>query len=151
VSIADNAAGTPQTVSLTGTGQDYSVTATAPAAITPGQSASIPVTVIGLGGYTGSVSFACSGSIPGGSCVAPAAVNAAPAPGATATFMITTTAFVAPPPSRRIPPVSPRQIVLLLAPGSDAPEPRGSCAAIHCAGRLRGHASYTDAGGSLQL
>ena len=115
VSIADNAAGTPQTVSLTGTGQDYTVTATAPAAITPGQSASIPVTVIGLGGYTGSVSFACSGAIPGGSCVAPAAVNAAPAPGTTATFMITTTAFVAPPPSRRIPPVSPRQIVLLLA------------------------------------
>lgn len=114
VSIADNAAGTPQTVTLTGTGEDYTVTATAPSAIAPGQSASIPVTVIGLGGYTGSVSFSCSGSIPGGSCVAPAAVNAAPAPGATATFMVTTTSFVTPPPARRIPPVSPRQVVLLL-------------------------------------
>jgi hypothetical protein len=29
--------------------------------------------------------------------------------------MITTTAFVAPPPSRRIPPISPRQVFLLLA------------------------------------
>jgi len=115
LTLSDNASPSTQTLNLSGTGEDFSVTATAPAAINPGQSASIPVTVIGLGGYTGSVSFACSGMIQGGSCVAPGAVNASPAPGTTATFMVTTTAFVAPPPSRRIPPVSPRQIVLLFA------------------------------------
>ncbi len=64
LSISDDSfGGSPQTVSLSGTGVDYSMAVTpASGTVTAGQSATFTVTVSALGGnYNQSVSLACSG------------------------------------------------------------------------------------------
>jgi hypothetical protein len=64
LSISDDSfGGSPQTVSLSGTGVDYSIAVTpASGTVTAGQSATFTVTVSALGGnYNQSVSLACSG------------------------------------------------------------------------------------------
>lgn len=111
LTITDNAANSPQTVALSGTAWDFSVTAPASASVNPGVNGTVTVTVAGLGGFTGSVALACSGAIPEGSCaVSPASVTA---PGtATVTFM--TTAHLPPPATNGPPNVTGRQVVLLL-------------------------------------
>jgi hypothetical protein len=121
LTIADNATGSPQMVTMTGTGAaavaaDFSLTIPSQAVtVVHGATTTFAVSVVGTGGFTGGVSFTCTASIPNGSCTPPlAAVNASPAPGTAATFTIATHAFVAPPPSKRIPPVSKQQIVLLM-------------------------------------
>jgi hypothetical protein len=112
LSIADNVAGSPQTVVLSGTGWDFNLTAPATASTNPGTAAPITVTVNALGGFTGAVTLTCSGTIPQGTCTAQSGAVTAPGTG---TVTVTSTASsLAPPGSRRIPPMSVRQIVLLL-------------------------------------
>jgi hypothetical protein len=63
LTIADNASGSPQTVTLSGMGQDFSVTPSGQtsATVTPGQSATYAVTVTPGGGLNQTVAMSCSG------------------------------------------------------------------------------------------
>ncbi|HTS70142.1 MAG TPA: choice-of-anchor tandem repeat GloVer-containing protein [Terriglobia bacterium] len=100
---SNNAAGSTQTVSLSGTGQDFSFsTATnspTSATVTPGSPASYILSLGSLGGMVGTVSFTCTGAPSEATCT----VSPNPAsPGASVTVNVTTTA-----PSRLAPHVSP--------------------------------------------
>jgi len=66
LSVTDNAAGSPQTVTLTGMGQDF-VVAVAPsgsatATVAPGQTANYTVAVAPGGGFDQTVTLSCSGA-----------------------------------------------------------------------------------------
>ena len=65
LSIADNAAQSPQTVALSGTGQDFTVAppsgSTTTATVSPGQPATYTLSVEGEGGFNQAVSFTCTG------------------------------------------------------------------------------------------
>ncbi|HEV2378875.1 MAG TPA: SBBP repeat-containing protein [Terriglobia bacterium] len=72
LSIADSAPGSPQTVALSGTGADFSVTATpATATVNPGGSTSYTVTVAPIGGFAGTVTLTCTGQPTYGTCTIP--------------------------------------------------------------------------------
>ncbi len=66
LSIKDNAAGSPQMISLSGTGTDFSVSVVSgrltSATVSAGQSATFNLQVNPLSGFTGSVSISCSGA-----------------------------------------------------------------------------------------
>lgn len=63
ITITDNANGSPQSVSLTGTAWDFSLTGPSGAvSVTSGVATTFPVTVNGLGGFTGTVALTCAGS-----------------------------------------------------------------------------------------
>jgi len=64
LTINDNASSSPQTVALTGTGQDFSLAPSgqATATVTPGQTATYTVTVMPGGGFSQSVMLSCSGA-----------------------------------------------------------------------------------------
>jgi hypothetical protein len=72
LTLADNAPGSPQSVSLTGTATDFCFASatgqpvTAP--IHPGQSATFALEIDSFAGFTGSVSLACAGAPPVGAC-----------------------------------------------------------------------------------
>ena len=110
LSIADNAAGSPQTVTLSGTAWDFTVSAQ-PINVTAGKNGTITATVTGLGGFTGAVSLACSTNIPQGSCMTPTSVNAS-ATGATASVTVITRGAVPAPLSPKTPPISRQQVLL---------------------------------------
>lgn len=111
LSIADNAAGSPQTVTLSGTAWDFTISAQ-PVSVTRGTNGTIAVTVTGVGGFTGAVTLPCTASIPQGSCTAPASAVTATGTG---NITIMTTAATPPPASRKTPPFSRPQVLLLLA------------------------------------
>ena len=73
--IQDNASGSPQSVTLTGTGNSttapsYSVTANPSSlSIQAGQSASSTITVLPVGGYSGTVQLSCTGLPAASTCV----------------------------------------------------------------------------------
>lgn len=100
VSIADNVAGSPQTVALTGTGAttgSYSLGATAVTIATAGGSGTSTVTATAAGGYTGTITLTCSvGAITGGidtpSCTGSTITVAAGKTTATGTVTLGTTA-----------------------------------------------------------
>jgi hypothetical protein len=109
LNIADNAAGSPQTLNLTGTAWDFTVSAQ-PVTVAPGATASVAVTVGGVGGFTGAVTLSCSITIPDGTCTAPSVPVTAPA---TANVMVTTQgSALIPPASVKRPPISLQQIAL---------------------------------------
>jgi hypothetical protein len=62
--ITDNASGSPQTLTLTGTGQDFSMAASgsSTATVSPGQTANYKVSVAPGGGFNQTVTFNCSGA-----------------------------------------------------------------------------------------
>ena len=70
LTLTDNAAGSPQTVALTGSGLDFSVTpgAAASATVTAGQTASYSIAVAPAGGFAASVALSCSGGPAGSAC-----------------------------------------------------------------------------------
>ena len=115
VSVTDNASGSPQTIGLTGTAWDFSVTAAASVQVAKGTMGTFPVTITGLGGFTGMVSFTCT---PGNSLITSCAVPttaAAAAPGATATGTLTAATFVVAPQSMKLPPAATvRQVTLVM-------------------------------------
>lgn len=68
VQLNDDAAGSPQTVTLAGVGAGFSISAPSSISVTAGQSGIIPFTVPPTGGYTNQVSFTCTGAPAGASC-----------------------------------------------------------------------------------
>ena len=114
LTITDNANGSPQVVPLTGTGWDFTVTATSP------QSGKSPLTfnatLTSLGGFDQAVAFTCTGAPTGTTCTVPASVtgNATTPQSVLVTVTRTGSGLLAPPAPMRIPPPSPRQIVPLV-------------------------------------
>jgi hypothetical protein len=94
--------GNVSTIPLSSTAWDFSVSA-ATIVVAKGATGSFPVTVTGLGGFTGAVSFTCTPAMLITSCSVPT-TNAAPAPGATASGSITASSFIVPPHSLKAPP-----------------------------------------------
>jgi hypothetical protein len=93
LTIADNAANTPQTVALTGSGQDFSMTAgaAASATVSPGQTASFSIAVAPAGGFAQSVAMSCTGGPAGSTCVVtPKTISLGGAASQTATVTVTT-------------------------------------------------------------
>jgi Galactose oxidase, central domain/Abnormal spindle-like microcephaly-assoc'd, ASPM-SPD-2-Hydin len=64
LTIIDNAPGSPQTVTLSGTGQDFSLASSGQttAIVAPGQTASYALTVTPGGGFNQTVTLSCSGA-----------------------------------------------------------------------------------------
>ncbi len=94
LSIFDNAAGSPQTVPLSGTGQDFKLVATTVwQTVSPGGSGSYPFSIVPEGGLNTPVQFTCSGASAGASCsVTPTSVTLDGTTTATATMQVTTAA-----------------------------------------------------------
>ncbi len=72
VTITDNASNSPQSVSLTGNGADFTITPASGAATTAtvarGQTASYSLSLAPTGGLSGNISFACSGAPAASTC-----------------------------------------------------------------------------------
>lgn len=66
LSFTDNAAGSPQTVSLTGTGQDFTLAiasnSSSTATVTPGGTADFSLNLAPAGGFNQTITFTCSGA-----------------------------------------------------------------------------------------
>jgi hypothetical protein len=95
LTITDNATGSPQTVTLAGTGQDFSMapTSSASATVSPGQSTTYNLTVAPGGGFNQTVTLSCTGAPDLGTCsVSPASVTLSGTSSSTATVTVTTTA-----------------------------------------------------------
>jgi hypothetical protein len=71
LTIASDASSSPTTITLAGSGGDFTVTPTTPSVtIAAGGTAGFPLTLTPLGGYTGTVSFTCSTLTTGETCFA---------------------------------------------------------------------------------
>ena len=94
LSIADNSTGSPQTVTLSGTGMDFSLSASpASATVNAGQSANFTVTIRPDGGFDQAISFTC-GSVPiDATCkITPSSMTPSGSAVSTVAVSITTTA-----------------------------------------------------------
>jgi hypothetical protein len=90
ISITDNAAGSPQTVGLTGTGSPFSLTTSCTSlTVVPGQSAIFTVDLAPAGENSPSVTLACSGAPTPGGCTVSNITN--PLSGATTAQVTATT------------------------------------------------------------
>src|SRR6202035_4404061 len=99
-SINDNAPGSPQTVALSGTGQDFSLApmSSSSTTVSPGQTANFSVAVAPVGGFNQTVALACSGTPALSACaVSPNSVALNGSTPATVTVTITTMAALPPP------------------------------------------------------
>lgn len=94
LTITDDTPGSPHVVTLSGTGQDFSLTATSSSAtITAGQAATYTVGVTPAGGFNQLVALSCSGAPSRATCsISPASVTPDGTNAATATVTLTTTA-----------------------------------------------------------
>jgi hypothetical protein len=103
LSIADNAVQTPQTVALSGTGQDFTLApasgSTTTATVSPGQSATYTLSIEGEGGMNQAVNFTCTGAPPEATCSASPNPVTPGSSAANVTATVTTT-----PPSTTPPP-----------------------------------------------
>ena len=70
LAVTDNAASSPQMVTLTGTGQDFAVapSGSATATVAPGQTANYMIAVAPGGGFDQTVALSCSGAPPQSAC-----------------------------------------------------------------------------------
>jgi FG-GAP-like repeat len=94
ISVIDNAAGSPQSVTLAGSGPDFSVGAGSPtsATVTPGQTASYSVGIAPVGGFAQSVALACSGAPAMATCsVSPSTISLSGTATKTVMASVTTT------------------------------------------------------------
>jgi hypothetical protein len=114
VTITDNAVGSPQTVALTGSGEDFTFTAapgsSTSATVSPGGTANYTLSVVAVGGFDQNVTFTCAGAPSEAACtVSPSSLT--PSSSSTnLTVQVTTTApsVGAPRPNPR-PPICPVQ------------------------------------------
>jgi hypothetical protein len=114
VTITDNALGSPQTVALTGSGEDFTFTAapgsSTSATVAPGGTASYTLDIVAVGGFDQNVTFTCAGAPSEAACtVSPSSLT--PSSSSTnLTVQVTTTApsVGAPRPNPR-PPICPVQ------------------------------------------
>jgi hypothetical protein len=70
LTVTDSASDSPQTASLTGVGQDFSMTpsSSSSATVSPGQTANYTVSVVPDGGFNQTVLLSCGGAPSGSSC-----------------------------------------------------------------------------------
>jgi Bacterial Ig-like domain (group 3)/FG-GAP-like repeat/Abnormal spindle-like microcephaly-assoc'd, ASPM-SPD-2-Hydin len=69
LTIADNASGSPQTVPLSGSGQDFSFTSSSSTqTVTPGSTATYTIAVNPIAGFNQTVALSCSGAPTGSTC-----------------------------------------------------------------------------------
>ena len=119
LSITDDAANSPQTMALSGTGQDFAVSAsTTSATVTAGQTASYTLSLASQGGFSGAVSLTCTGAPAAATCsLAPSAATLAASGTTPITVRVTTTArSLAPPATHHRPPgLSSSRVLLRLA------------------------------------
>jgi hypothetical protein len=112
LTITDNAPGSPQTVTISGTGQDFSVGmssgGSASATVSPGQTATFALALTSGGGFNQSVALTCTGAPAGASCnVSPGTVTLNPTTPVPVTITVPTAApSMLAPGKRRWPPVS---------------------------------------------
>jgi hypothetical protein len=110
LTINDNALGSPQSVALSGTGQDFTLAAASgsstSAAVAPGSPATYTLSVTAEDGFNQSVGFTCTGAPSEATCTAsPVTPGSSPT---NLTVTVTTTApSVSTPHSRRTPPAPP--------------------------------------------
>jgi pimeloyl-ACP methyl ester carboxylesterase len=112
LSFSDNAPSSPQTLALTGTGQDFTITSpsgsSTSATVAPGSPASYTLSVGGEGGLSGTVTFTCTGAPSEATCtVSPNAVTAGSSATNVTVTVTTTAASVSAPHSRHLPPTPP--------------------------------------------
>jgi len=94
LTITDNAANSPQTVALTGAGEDFSMTSSSSstATVSPGQTASYTLNVSPSGGFNQTVTFSCSGGPAGSTCsVSPSSIKLNGSTSSTASVKVMTT------------------------------------------------------------
>jgi FG-GAP-like repeat/Abnormal spindle-like microcephaly-assoc'd, ASPM-SPD-2-Hydin len=105
LAITDDAPGSPQTVSLSGAGNGFSLSASTPSVTVPaGSSATYNLSISGLGAFSGTVSLSCSDSVAATSCaVFPSSISVTAPNSTAATVTVTTTAGGLPPQSPRTP------------------------------------------------
>jgi hypothetical protein len=112
ITVTDGANGSPQTVALSGTGSDFTITAPASVIVSRHSSMMLNVTVTPIGGFNQAVTIACTGAPAGTTCtpmqlsVTPDGVNPINDP-----VTLTSTSSL-PSAPMRVPPPSNRQIVL---------------------------------------
>jgi hypothetical protein len=110
VSFSDNAVNSPQSVALSGTGEDFTFTTPAgsstTASVTRGQTATFTLSVGGQGGISGTVTFTCTGAPSQSTCTVSPNPLTVGGTAANVTVTVTTTAagmgarpFTMPPPS----------------------------------------------------
>ena len=111
VTITDTAAGSPQTVTLTGTGEDFIFTvpsgSSTSATVSPGGTATYSLSIVAVGGFSQNTTFNCTGAPSGARCtVSPASVTLS----SSATNVTVTVATTAPSlglPQHNLPPIRP--------------------------------------------
>jgi hypothetical protein len=112
LSISDNAIGSPQTVALSGTGQDFSFAppsgSSTSATVAPGSPATYTLSVAGEGGLSGPVSFTCAGAPSEATCtVSPNPVTAGSSATSVTVTVTTTAPSISAPRSRPLSPILP--------------------------------------------
>ncbi len=116
VTISDNAASSPQMITLQGNGQDFSLSLSAASAIQPGSTATSQLTVTSVDGYNQLISLACSGAPALSTCtVTPSSITPSGS-ATTAALTLTTTGKAAAGPVRNpstFPPAALRLLVLV--------------------------------------
>jgi len=109
ISISDSASDSPQSVALSGTGQDFSFAAASgsPTSVTvpPGSSASYTLSVAGESGFNQSVSLTCTGAPSEATCTVPTPVTAGSSATNVTVTVTTTAASVSAARTRPLPPV----------------------------------------------
>jgi len=93
LNVTDNAAGSPQTVALTGSGEDFSLAASpTTTTVTPGQAGNYTLTVSPVEGFAQKVAFTCGGAPPQSTCsVTPSSVTLSGTGNETANVAVVTT------------------------------------------------------------
>jgi len=109
LSIADNAPGSQQSVSLNGIGEDFNF-ASSPnfvttATVAAGQITSFGLTIGGVGGFNQTVTFTCSGNPRQSTCRVPAPTTVGSTPTTFLVLITTTPASSGAPLVQRLPPV----------------------------------------------
>jgi len=117
VTLTDGANGSPQVVPLTGTGEDFSLSAqdgsSTSASVSPGGMATFSLSVLPLGGFNQSVTLSCAGAPVGAQCtVSPASISLSNS--TNLTVSVATTAPSLLPPQPKAPSLGPAQPQLWL-------------------------------------
>jgi hypothetical protein len=93
LTVTDNASNSPQTVTLTGQGEDFSLanSSSATATVSPGQTATYNVTISPQGGFSQMVALSCSGAPAPSTCsVSPSSMKLSGTSSSKATVTVTT-------------------------------------------------------------